>query len=278
MQILLIRTVQSAAFRILIEALKEILTDVNIVFIAGDEETKKSGGMRIMAMNNAKSVLIHLKLDAHNFDQFDIKTKKITIGVNMLNLYRLIKTMSNNDTLSLYIDSDNINKLGIRIENGEKNSVSNFKLNLLDLEDDDIEVPPTEFESVLTMPSSDFHKLCRDMYNIGIHIEIKSVSNENIMFSCKGDFASQETILGQTDNGMCIEKIIAEENEARIVQGVYELKHLVQFTKCTNLCNNITIFMKNDYPLIIKYTVASLGHIHLCLTPIIDNNDDMYDM
>ena len=32
----------------------------------------------------------------------------------------------------------NINKLGIRIENGEKNSISNFKLNLLDLEDDEL--------------------------------------------------------------------------------------------------------------------------------------------
>lgn len=276
MQILLIRTVQSAAFRILIEALKEILTDVNIEFTAGDEETKKSGGMRIMAMNNANSVLIHLKLDSHNFDHYDIKKSKITIGVNMLNLYRLIKTMSNNDTLSLYIDSDNINKLGIRIENGEKNSVSNFKLNLLDLEDDDIEVPPTEFESVLTMPSSDFHKICRDMYNIAEYIEIKSVGNK-LMFSCKGDFAQQETILGETDNGMSIEKSL-EEDMALIVQGVYELKNLVLFTKCTNLCNNIEIFMKNDYPLVIKYTVASLGHIHLCLTPIIENNDLIYDM
>lgn len=276
MQILLIRTVQSAAFRILIEALKEILTDVNIEFTAYNEETKKAGGMRIMAMNNANSVLIHLKLDQHNFDHYEIKKPKIIIGVNMLNLYRLIKTMSNNDTLSLYIDSDNINKLGIRIENGEKNSVSNFKLNLLDLEDDDIEVPPTEFESVLTMPSSDFHKICRDMYNIAEYIEIKSVSNK-LMFSCKGDFAQQETILGETDNGMCIEKT-CEDDTMLIVQGVYELKNLVLFTKCTNLCNNIEIFMKNDYPLVIKYTVASLGHIHLCLTPIIDNNELIYDM
>ena len=156
--------------------------------------------------------------------------------------------------------------------------MSNFKLNLLDLEDDDIEVPPTEFESVLTMPSSDFHKICRDMYNIAEYIEIKSVCKK-LVFSCKGDFAQQETILGETDNGMCIDPDKAgEEDSALIVQGVYELKNLVLFTKCTNLCNNIEIFMKNDYPLVIKYTVASLGHIHLCLTPIIENNDLIYDM
>jgi hypothetical protein len=30
--------------------------------------------------------------------------------------------------------------------------------------------------------------------------------------------------------------------------------------------------MKNNYPLVIKYTVATLGRILLCLTPINDEN------
>lgn len=272
---LLIRTVQASAFRILIEALKEILTDVNIDFTANDEENGKVGGMKIMAMNSAKSVLIHLKLDSHNFNDYIITEEKITIGVNMMNLYKLIKTMSNNDTLSLYIEDDNVNKLGIRIENGDKNQVSTFKLNLLDLEDDSLMVDGTQFDSMLSMPSTDFHKICRDMYSIADYIEIKSVAKK-LIFNCKGDFAQQEIVLGETEEGMTVDKT-SEENH-KIVQGVYELKNLVLFTKCTNLCNNIEIFMKNDYPLIIKYTVASLGHIHMCLTPICDNNDIVYDM
>ena len=58
-----------------------------------------------------------------------------------------------------------------------------------------------------------------------------------------------------------------------IIQGTTEFLpisssgHLVLFGKCTNLCNSIQIFLKNDYPLIIKYTVASLGEIKLCLAP-----------
>ena len=45
-------------------------------------------------------------------------------------------------------------------------------------------------------------------------------------------------------------------------------KHLVSYCKCTNLCNSIELFLKNDYPLIIKYAVASLGEIKLCLAPL----------
>ena len=43
--------------------------------------------------------------------------------------------------------------------------------------------------------------------------------------------------------------------------------NIVLFTKCTNLCNSIEMYLKNDYPLIICYAVANLGHIKLCLAP-----------
>ena len=70
-----IETVQSGAFRILIEALKEILTDGNI--------TIDSNGIKLIAMDSTHSVLIHLKLESENFEFFQC-SNKITIGVNML--------------------------------------------------------------------------------------------------------------------------------------------------------------------------------------------------
>ena len=39
--------------------------------------------------------------------------------------------MTNNDTLTLFIEKSDVNKLGVRIENGEKNSITNYKLSLL---------------------------------------------------------------------------------------------------------------------------------------------------
>ena len=52
-----------------------------------------------------------------------------------------------------------------------------------------------------------------------------------------------------------------------IVQGVFSIKHLVLFTKCTNLCSTMELYLKNDYPLIIRYDVSSLGSIRLALAP-----------
>ena len=70
--------------------------------------------------------------------------------------------MGNCDTLTLYIEKSDINHLGIKVENGEKNSVTDFKLNLVDLPEN-ISIPPAEFDSVITMPSNDFQKTIRDI-------------------------------------------------------------------------------------------------------------------
>ena len=52
-----IKTVQSSAIKILIEALKEILTDSNLII----DET----GIKLVAMDSTHSVLIFLKLLAY---------------------------------------------------------------------------------------------------------------------------------------------------------------------------------------------------------------------
>ena len=253
-----VKTVQSAAFRVLIEALKEILTDANFEF----DET----GIKIIAMDSSHTVLVHLKLKNENFEHFVCKKKRV-LGINMINMFKLIKTMGNNDALTLFLEEDNESVLCIKIENSEKNSVTNYKLNLMDLHEDNIQIPPATFDSVITMPSVDFQKICRDMHNLADNIEIKSLDNQ-LIFNCKGHFASQETCIGEANTGLAFLK---NHNPDEIVQGVFALKHLVLFSKCTNLCNTIELFLKNDYPLIIKYSVASLGEIKLCLAPKVDN-------
>jgi proliferating cell nuclear antigen len=281
MRILEVKTVQSGAFRILVEALKEILTDVNIDFTKKVEtvndkgEVDVEGGMGIIAMNSSNSVLIHLKLDAYNFDEYSCTKDKLTIGVNMTFFFKLIKTMNNTDTLTLYMDDDDTNRLGIRIENSDKNLVSTWKLNLMDLEDYDIRIPPTEFTSVINMPAQEFHKICRDLNPIADNIEIKSVGKK-LIFTTKGEIAHNEIIIGESGSGLNV--TLDEEESDTIIQGIYDLKNLTLFTKCTNLCSNIDIYMKNDYPLVIRYAVASLGQIHLCLSSNSDdiNNEEEY--
>ena len=250
-----IKTVQSQAFKILIEALKELLTDTCIEF----DET----GVKIVSTDSTHCVLVHLKLDASKFEYYHCE-QKVTIGINMLNFYKLVRTINSNDTLTLFIDSADINHLGIKIENGEKNSKTTYKLNLLDFDNDKISIDNAEFNTVINLPSADFQKICRDMNNIADKVEIKNIGNQLIL-SCKGDFCNQETIIVDNDNGI---NTINNKKNDEIVQGVFNLKYLVTFTKCTNLCSTVELLLKNDYPLVIRYMVASLGELKLCCSPL----------
>ena len=105
------------------------------------------------------------------------------------------------------------------------------------------------------------------MHNLAECMEIKSIRNQ-LIFSCKGDFCCQETVICDNDGSCTMAPVEGGDGGPdEIVQGVFSIKHLVLFTKCTNLCSTMELYLKNDYPLIIKYDVSSLGSIRLALAP-----------
>lgn len=252
-----IKTVQSGAFRTLIEALKEILTEANLEF--------DSQGIKVMAVDETHTVLVHLRLHSDRFEAYYCPQKYV-LGVNMIYLFKLIKTMGNSDSLTLYLPASNPNKLGIRMENSEKSTVTNYFLKLFDTDVEDIQIPNLNFPSIIYMPSADIQKICRDMNALGEKLDVEITSSgADLIFKCMGDFAEQETIISENNSTIKIQK---NTNTNEIIQGLFQLKHLVLFTKCTSLCPSIELYLKNDYPLILRYTVANLGEVKLVLAPI----------
>jgi proliferating cell nuclear antigen len=251
------KTVQTSAVRTLVEALRSILVEMSLLF---DKD-----GIRMVAMDNTRTVLVHLRLNADKFEKFEYNhtTPKFVIGVNTDHLYKIVKTATNDDTLSFYVEKNDPNSLGILMENGEKKQVHKYKLNLLDRDEPELQLPDTEFSTRITMPSMDFQKMCRDMTLLSAKtIEITNVGN-TLSFSCKGHFASRVTTMGDDVTDFSVTK----KSSTEITSGQFSLPHLVLFTKCTNLCNNMEIHMKNGWFLMIRYVVANLGEIKLCLMP-----------
>lgn len=253
--LLYLRSFQSGTFKSIIDALKEIILDVNLEF--------DDSGLKILAMDTSHVALIHTKLEGDKFEEYWC-VKKLYVGINMLKLHMIIKTITNNDILTLYIEETDQNRLGIKIENIEKNLRTVYKLSMFDIDVLKIDIPPVDFSTTITMPSIYFQKLIRDMHNIAENIEIRNVKNE-LLLSCKGEFCTQETVIG-TENSLNIN--IKNDTEQEIIQGIYSLKYISIFTKCTNLCNVVEIYLKNEYPLLLKYKTSNLGEIKLALSQI----------
>ena len=143
----------------------------------------------------------------------------------MLNMFKLIKTMTNSEVLTLFIEKNNENKLGIIMEDNDKKSKTVYYMNLLDIDNEEIQASDVEFDTQLTLPSGDFQKIIRDMINIGENIEIKSMGNQ-LMLNCHGDFALQETILSEPNNSNGLQ-FKQSTNEAEPTQGEFSPKYLI---------------------------------------------------
>ena len=84
-----------------------------------------------------------------------------------------------------------------------------------------------------------------------------------MIFSCDGTIGKVEEVISENSSSLSFKNDSSDE----IIQGVFAIKYLVTFTKCSNLCNTVELLIKNNYPLILNYKVASLGEMLLCLAP-----------
>ncbi len=233
----------------------------------GDVEKKKTiGGVVLKEVNKTGKILVYMRLDADKFDvyKYNYHKKKLTLGIDIGNLLKCLKCMSHFDTMSWLVDDDDINKLIVVLESVERKEKKTFKLNLMDIEEETYDITPIQFPYSITLPSPDFHKYCKDMSGSTDKMEIKATSKK-LFFSGKGEIGNVEFEVGETNGGLQIVSTTSNTNE--IVQGLFELKFLLIFTKCTNLCNQVTLFLKNDYPIIVTYQIAALGEIKLVLSP-----------
>ena len=256
--VLLLRTVQIQPFRTLMMALKDILVETNITF--------KPDGMRIINMDKSHTILVSLVLPSENFQEYICKKEKIIIGVNMYHLFKLINSIDNDDTLTLYIEKSDysdgiVSHLGLKFENGDIKQCKTQKLRLIEPEQEELEYPEVKFSSIINLPSTDFQKIIRDLSCISEKIEIKSVGNE-LIFKCQGQFASAEIHREESNGSM---EYVVKQDNTKVISGEYSLKNLSYFIKCTNLCNMIELYLENDRPLVCCYSVAALGKITLAL-------------
>jgi proliferating cell nuclear antigen len=259
--VLTIKTVQIQPIRNMITAVKDILTDATITF------TKD--GMKIINFDKTHTILLNVMLYSNRFEQYDCGPDKIIVCANTLHLFKVISTMSNDDTLSMYIDKADyhdgiVSHLGLQYDNGDIKQCYSQKLRLIEPDMEELVVPDVEYSTVINLPSSDFQKIIRDLNGISDRIEIKSVGND-LIFSCEGNFASSRIFRSESDGNM---EFIQKTDASVIIQGEFSLKSLSHFIKCTPLCSHLEMYLGNDLPLIVKYDVASLGEIKLCLAPL----------
>lgn len=254
MTVLLATTVQSSGIKQLFESLRDILNETNLVFDAD--------GMKIVTMDVHRHSLIHLHLAASKFDVYEC-AQPVVLGVNMLSIQKLTKTLTAHDIVSFRVDSPDALDFQLVFKNQDKFTETAYKIKTLDLDSEDITVPDVDMDAGLSLRAMDFQKSVRDMCHIASSVRIVATRGK-LSMTCQGDFAERETTITRNDHGLVFH-IEPQENEQ--VGGTYSLKYLNTFSKASNLSAFFDMFLKNDFPLIIRYPVVDLGELRLILAP-----------
>lgn len=240
-----LKTIQAASLKSVFEVLKEIINDVNVYFTPQ--------GCHILTLDTARVTLVHMTLSAENFEEYDCPTD-VTAGLNMSNVYKLLKSVTSQDTMSMRVEGRDVMELVI--ENSTKKSSTNFKLKLLDINEDILDLPDIKMNVITTLPSVDFQKLARDMGNLASEMTIMR-DGTTLELSCRGDFADQTTVIdypehvGRTGN-------------------IFSLKYINLFTKATNMCSSVQLMQDSEnesMPIVFRYTIANLGDLRFYLAP-----------
>lgn len=254
-----IRTLQGNVIRTLVEVLKDVIFEASLII------TPQM--MKITTMDSSKSSLIYLKLEAQSFEEY-VCRRDVRLGLSMINLFKIIKTAGHkNDIVTLFVKQETPYELGVVIENEEKRSRTVFGLALLELDSQDIQIPEFQYQSIVTLPSTMFHRLSRDMQQLANYVTIETYDGA-LTLSCHGDFAKQATTFSPLDGD---ESVTVQTNDDDRISGTFSLKFLCLFGRTASLSSMVSIFIKQDHPLLLEYTIGSLGKLIFLLTPVVDD-------
>lgn len=240
----------------LTELLRDLLTDANL------ECTPD--GIRLMSVSTNRTVLVHLKLYGRNFEQYSCK-EVLNLGLNMEDFFKIVKLVEKKETIRYFVTDDNRGDLAIQRINQEEAICNTKYIKLMDIPVDNMSIPQIQYESVIVMNSGRFQKICKEISNFSDQIEITSTGNVLYFNAHKANVKQEIKITPtNTETGMIYESC---NNKDAIINGIFKLKYLVQFSKCANLSNTVRIYIKNDFPLLVECDVAQLGTIKICIAP-----------
>jgi proliferating cell nuclear antigen len=249
-----LKTSQSLQFKTIFDALKDLLTSVNLNF---DKD-----GIKLIALDPGRIGMVHLQIK--NLEYYYCK-EPVTAGVYINYVYKLIRNLTSSDLLHWVIYKNDPTNLHILIKNNEKRTVITNTLKILDLDEEVIDIPALKFDRVISLPSSDFSRYIRETASVASKIRIMA-TDSTLEISAEGDIAGCRLVIEPTSGGLNW-----LHNEAGTVSGLFHSKYLERFSR-TQIDSSVEIFLKEAYPLVIRYEL-NICVIRFLLSPICEDED-----
>ena len=252
---------QASLLKKLLEAVKDLVTDANF--------DCSPDGISLQAMDGAHVSLVTMLLRAEGFDQYRCD-RNIPLGINLLSMAKMLKCAGNDDSVTIKANDEG-DHVTFVFESPKADKISDFELKLMDIDGETLQIPETDYPSVVTMPSQEFQRICRDLTILGDTVQV-STSKEGVKFSVSGDLGSGNILVRQT---MDVDTKAADTTTIELTSPVeltFALRYLNLFSKATPLSDTVSCSMSDGVPLMIEYPIQDMGYVRFFLAPKIDED------
>jgi len=218
----------------------------NLKNFSGDIEIHLGlGGLYAQGMDSSHCCLFELELLSNWFSEYEC-LDSVRLGVNCELLAKIFNCLGDNQNVQLDYERDS-DSLFITLspKQGESGIVKEFKLPLMNIEANLMEIPDTEYTADIHMVSGEFTDLVNQLGIFGNELQVKC--GDEIRFTGKGELGSMDAVIKEDDILMYA---IEEDEELDLNFSATYINMMVSFGK---LNRKVKIHLSNDMPMKIQY-------------------------
>merc|ERR1711874_207066 len=256
------RLVQGNLLKKVLESLKDLLNEAT--WDCADT------GIQLQAMDNSHVSLVSLLLRADGFDKFRCD-RQLSMGMNLTSMSKILRCAANDDIITIKAQ-DQADTVNFMFESPNQEKVSDYEMKLMNLDQEHLGIPETDYAAVIKMPAAEFQRVIKDLSQFGESVVI-SCTKEGVKFSAAGDIGVGNIKLAQTANVDKEEEAVTIDMQEP-VNLTFASRYLAMFTKASCLSGQVSLSMSPDVPLVVEYSIAAMGHVRYYLAPKIEDEDN----
>lgn len=257
------RITQGALLKKVFDAIKEMVPEVNLEC--------SSSGIQLQAMDSSHVSLVSLDLKDRAFDQYACSRGRC-LGLNMAAVAKVFKLCGNDDAVVIRHD-DNAETVSFVFEALNEDRVSDFDITLMQIDQEHLGVPESEFSATVSLPSKQFQRICADLGQFADSLSIE-VSSKSVKFSTRGDLVGGNITLKPRSGADGDDRVEVEADGN--VQLLFAVRYLNYFAKATPLSSQVQLRLSQGQPLEVTFNLhddPSIGHLRFYLAPKVDETE-----
>jgi len=252
---------EASVLKKVLDAIKDLVTEANF-----DCNTE---GISLQAMDTSRVALVSFFLQADGFAEYRCD-RSLSLGINLNSLTKIMKCANSDDRVTIKAD-DGAATATFTFESPSSERVSQFTLKLMEINQQRLGIPQTDYKATVSMSSAEFQRISRDLSMIGDSVTL-AVKKDSILFSVTGDIGEGNICLRQGGSADRGDVTVVDCSEP--VTANFALKYFNNFTKATALSNTVTLQLFPGLPLNVQYKMDELGFIRFYLAPKLDDEEE----